>query len=87
LRVGEAKRKSADDFCDALRYAITLIPWDLSAITADSAPTNPEDCIAEEVTEKSLEIAARRGTPEGFNEEEIQSCDQEIEEWNSYYEQ
>lgn len=39
LKMDTPKRKASDDFCDALRYAVSKIPWDWSKINAQPQAT------------------------------------------------
>lgn len=83
------KTRAKDDLCDALRYCVTQIPWDWSALVG--APSDDE--IAEKnkdrpLTEKellALEIEERRGAfkrkePEGWSE-----LTDEFDFWNDLY--
>lgn len=42
LQKSTPKTKAKDDFCDAQRYAVVDIPWDLSAIAEKNASDEPE---------------------------------------------
>jgi phage terminase large subunit-like protein len=87
LRLETNKRKAKDDFCDALRYAITRIPWDWSAITGDAPTWEPKK--AEPVkSEYELQVEERRShmfLHEDENLIEQQRIEQEIDEWNDLY--
>jgi phage terminase large subunit-like protein len=78
LRANQKKNRAIDDCVDALRYAVTAIPWDLSVITdkfeirAERKPMS----IADE------RLVARR---EGFYDKEQDQIDAEIEELNELY--
>lgn len=85
LRKDIPKNKAKDDFTDALRYCVTRIPWDWSAITGEkiAAMESP----GEPLTEKQREIQMRRedflhGKRDAAAQDEIQA---EIDEWNDYH--
>lgn len=89
LRVGEHKSKAKDDFSDALRYAITSIPWDWSIVTADPAMDGlkiekkgePED----ELTPMEKEVRERRRLYEEAEKAEKDYIESEFAEWNTLY--
>lgn len=65
------KRKAKDDFIDALRYAVTQIPWDFSGILA----IEPEDHKVQTADEfkrllRDDEMRARRGEVDPRDEQE-----------------
>lgn len=84
LRKDQPKNKAKDDFCDALRYALTRIPWDWSAITGAmpdgyEPPKTPLNPIQQE-------LADRRSHFE--QEAHDRACEQiqaEIDEWNELF--
>jgi phage terminase large subunit-like protein len=86
LRENQNKRHAKDDFTDALRYAVSSIPWDLSWITEkliegekkEERPLTPQ-----EKKEKRTEERRTRGATK---EDYQNSIDEEFAEWNSYYE-
>jgi hypothetical protein len=82
LRLDTPKTKAKDDFTDALRYAITLIPWDWSAIMG--AP--PEGWVE---PEKQMTPSERRTLErkQAFDQHKAdeQAIEDEIEEWNGHY--
>lgn len=83
LQKDTPKTKAKDDYCDALRYAVTKIPWNWSVI-------NSEKVI--EVRNDKSEAQRRRetslGREEDFDDEGIEAFNNtdEFEEWNSYNE-
>lgn len=66
LKRATAKTYAKDDFCDALRYCVTKIPWDFESIAKVSL-TRPEEGVKEETKPlseeeyRAWEIAERRG--------------------------
>lgn len=72
------KHKAKDDFCDALRYATSQIPWDWSAIGKAPVPEVPEKVL----NDREQEIADRRAAF-ASNEEEQHRIEDEFEELNS----
>lgn len=81
LREGTLKRHAKDDFIDALRYALSQVPFDLSGIVG--LPSELEEVPEKPLTPMEREIAERRA---GFNkeqEDEQARVDQEIEEFNA----
>lgn len=76
------KNKAKDDFFDALRYAVTLIPWDFSAIAAGAmAIETPE----KPLTDMERQILERRKAFEDESEQETQRIEEEFAEWNELY--
>jgi hypothetical protein len=79
LRRDTPKTKAKDDFCDALRYAVTRIPWDWSVIQG----TPPEGYVEPKKPKSDMErqIDERR---ERFTsaEAEQERLNQEFEEFN-----
>lgn len=82
LRKETPKNKAKDDFCDALRYAVTRIPWDWSAITG-AAPEQVEKP-EEPLTEAQRQIQERRKMFDDAqeNDREAQRVEDEFEEWD-----
>lgn len=83
LKGSVAKRNAKDDFVDALRYAVTKIPWDWTCITGAA----PED---QETPEKPMndmqrQIAERRKAFDDSTEQEQQRINDEFSEWNEAY--
>lgn len=82
LQASTAKTRAKDDYCDALRYTVSKIPWDWSAIASD-APTEPVE------EKESSEMQERRKyvlSEEEAAQVQEQSIEQEFDEWNSMYE-
>lgn len=77
------KKKAKDDFIDALRYAVSQIPWDFSMITG--APSDLVDEPEKPMNDREREIAARRAAFVENQEEEQQRIEDELEEWNNAY--
>lgn len=73
------KRFAKDDFVDALRYAVTLIPWDWSVIS-------DELVIEEKKREEALSETEKRRRfvfDDGLKELETHRIEYEIEEYNN----
>jgi hypothetical protein len=83
LRLDTPKTKAKDDFTDALRYAITRIPWDWSAIVG----AKPEGWLAPEpvLSEGDRINQARRKAFEPEESDGQRSFEEEISEWNDLY--
>jgi hypothetical protein len=77
-----AKKMAKDDLCDAFRYAVTLVPWDFSAITNESnqieVPEKAKTALEEE------EYQRRRGSRQE-EEKSNEFVEDEISEWNRAY--
>lgn len=84
LRGDTPKNKAKDDFCDALRYAITRIPWDWEAIAALIKAPEPE--IVVKLTPYQQEIADRRGAFGTPKQEYDEWYANEVAEANDLYE-
>jgi hypothetical protein len=72
-----AKNEAVDDLADALRYAVTKIPWDFSFLDGLPVAKLP---VSREYTEEDR----RRGLIPDENAE-MALVEQEIEEWNEHY--
>ena len=81
LRHETPKNHAKDDFIDAMRYAITSVPWDFSAITT---PAEYVDAPEETLTPAQLEVRERRKAFDEKSEEET-SIEDEFDEWNEAY--
>lgn len=82
VRHGSAKNKQKDDFVDALRYAVSQIPWDWSCITA--GPT-PEPVETKPKTDMERQIEERRKAFMDAEQAETQRIEEEFNEWNDLY--
>jgi hypothetical protein len=85
LRKETSKTKAKDDFADALRYAVTRIPWDWSAITG--AKLVEEEEKKEPLNSMQQQIADRRKQFDDSQKDEnaSQQIQEEFDEWNSYH--
>lgn len=82
LREDTAKRHARDDFTDALRYAISKIPWDWTAIKSEALDNLT--LLNKPVIKLKTEIDLRMEQWNGSKEREgYQSIDEEIEEWTA----
>ncbi len=83
LKKDGAKKHAKDDFTDALRYCVTKIPWDWTAITGEASilDEQPEEVL----TPLQQEIKARRQAFEDENQAEEQRIQDEFDEWNERY--
>jgi phage terminase large subunit-like protein len=84
LRVDENKRRAKDDFADAMRYALTKIPFDWSAIS-DESDTYNEEKDTRPLTPFEQEIYDRRQEMDQEHEQEILRIEDEFTEWNELY--
>jgi hypothetical protein len=82
LRKDTPKNKAKDDFVDALRYAVTQIPWDWTVI--DSGVNESLQAPAPEKTPTQLELEDRRKAFEDEGNEQAR-IDAEFAEWNDAY--
>lgn len=71
--------KTGNDLIDALRYAISKIPWDFSGVTGERI-TKPVE------KERSQEDQRRFGLRQAFHPVEEGSPEAEISEWNKTFE-
>ncbi len=78
-----AKNKAKDDFADALRYAVTKIPWDWSFITGE--PSDMDEKPEEPKSAQAREIDERRQAFEDGNDAEQARIDDEFDELNDLY--
>ncbi len=83
LSATQAKRRANDDLIDAMRYGITKIPWDFSAITGES--TKKVETVEEPLNHTQRQIAERRKAFEGEKEDGWQDPSAEFDEWNEAY--
>lgn len=85
LKNSTPKNRAKDDFIDALRYAVTLIPWDWTAIP-DFALAAEELAAKNKVDEKIPTIDdERRAFVLGEREAPEYGPDEEMAEWGSLY--
>lgn len=78
------KNKAKDDFCDALRYAVSRIPWDWSVITG--APPDGYQVPDVLLSPMAREVAERRARFEDkINDQEHARVEAELEEANDSY--
>jgi hypothetical protein len=73
LKAETPKRFAKDDYCDALRYAVSKIPWDWSVLTKPAPVDSPRH---------KDEITLRREYLSSDHEDNAR----EFEEWNELYE-
>lgn len=85
LRLDTPKNKAKDDFADALRYAVTRIPWDWSALTG----ADPEGYVAPDpkLTPDQREVQMRRAAfmENAARAEAEADLEEEFAEWNDLY--
>lgn len=81
LKKDTPKTKAKDDFCDALRYNVTKIPWDFNAITGQKLDLPSE-------ADMSAEERTRRGIDSQDLEEQLNQFDaeEELEAWDEMME-
>ena len=80
IRIETPKNKARDDFADALRYAVTAIPWDWSII-GDKLPTEIEYELPE--TPEERQLRERRYGYENKEETEwAEDLDEEFAGWS-----
>lgn len=84
LRRDQPKNKAKDDLYDALRYAVTRIPWDWSVITG-APPTGGDPEPSPTKTAMELQIEERRKTFDQAHHDETQRIEDEFAEWNDAY--
>ena len=81
LRKDAPKRRAKDDFADALRYAVTRIPFDWSVISSDK-PEGFEAGEKVEKSEKERQIERRRGIGDSEDERAQKLLEDEFDEFN-----
>jgi hypothetical protein len=79
LQEGTNKTKAKDDFIDSLRYAITRIPWDWSAIKSEKLE------VKKQKTAEELMHEARMGL-QSVEEQDAIFNDHEFDALNELYE-
>lgn len=72
------KGKAKDDYADGLRYAVTKVPWDWNAISADK--------VMPLIEEMPQELQDRRKYMVDDEELSIELVEDELEAWNELYE-
>jgi hypothetical protein len=82
LRKDCPKNKAKDDLADALRYAVTRIPWDWSAVTGEKMDESKK--VEAKLTPYQEQIAERRKMmdEQEANDAEALRIEDEISEWN-----
>jgi hypothetical protein len=81
LRKDTPKNKAKDDFADALRYAVSQVPWDFSGINGIDVQIVTE----RPMNDTERQIHERRKSFEAEHAEEVQRIEDEIAEWNECY--
>lgn len=82
------KTKAKDDFIDSMRYSLTKIPWDFTAIKGFIPELEKEDDPGKPLTEAeylALEIDERRGTIKKKNNDTWDEFTEDIAYWNEEY--
>lgn len=80
LKKKENKKTAKDDFADALRYAVTKIPWDWSYLAGK--PVELDDTPEVPLTPLQREMQQRRSAFEGEVESEKRRIQEEFDEVN-----
>lgn len=83
LKKTKLKRNAKDDFADAARYCVNLVPWDWTAITGErpadtDTPENP-------MNDTQRQLAERRKAFDDADAREAARIDDEFAEWNEAY--
>ena len=81
LRKDENKRSAVDDCVDALRYAVSSIPWDFNSVKMKLKIVD-DDTKKEFIEENEYDRRSRKAKKEDGGD----SIQDEINEWNSYFE-
>lgn len=85
LRKETPKTKAKDDLIDAVRYAISAVPWDWTALTVEGKE-EVKDAAEQKLSPLQQEIADRRKAHFGEEEDnETQRVEDELSEWNELY--
>lgn len=79
LKTITPKKDAKDDLCDALRYAVTQIPWDWSVVRAEKKEIVPPRPITEQDRRKAWVLGH---DPDDRN---ALTIDDEIDAWNELY--
>ncbi len=83
LKKTGAKKDAKDDFADALRYAVTKIPWDWSFLMG--APVEGEETPEKPLSDMERQVMERRKAFSDDQEAEHQRVQDEFDEWNEAY--
>lgn len=83
LKNKQSKKHAKDDFADALRYAVSLVPWDWSVITGENI--DPLETPEAPMNDMQRQIADRRKAFDDNDEREKQRVEDEFNEWNEAY--
>lgn len=79
------KKVAKDDFCDALRYAVSKIAWDWSHITGSPLEKDDDDEDKIPMNDMQRQIADRRKDFDDAESRERERVDAEFSEWNEAY--
>lgn len=83
LRKNVNKRRAKDDLIDALRYAVSRIPWDWDAVTKDEAA---KVIAPDPLTPLEQQFRDRRGlSDEDADKKYLEEINEEFAEWNDLY--
>lgn len=88
LNTSTPKTKAKDDFCDSMRYGLTRIPWDFTAVKGfidEKDLPEPESKPLTEAEYLALEIDARRGNIKKKTSDNWDEFREEISYWNDEY--
>lgn len=83
LREGQSKKHAKDDFIDALRYALSQVPFDFTGVLG--LPSELEENPETPMTEEERQIAERKAGFTKESEDEQARVDYEIAEANEAY--
>jgi phage terminase large subunit-like protein len=76
------KRRAKDDFIDAVRYAISQVPWNWNAIRDDFVMETPDRF---KRSPKKTDRDIRKEFWDGPEEDGLLTVEREIEEWNELF--
>ena len=74
------KRHAKDDLCDALRYAVSKIPWDFSGIIGRKSDDKDEP--EKKLSPMQQQVKERRDMMREKEDGDWRSVEEELEEWN-----
>jgi phage terminase large subunit-like protein len=83
VRKNVPKNRLKDDLTDALRYAVTKLPWDWSVIASDGTDVDKKDIKSKAIG--GVDILYREGKITSEEYMENKSGGDEFEEWNELY--